>query len=180
MSDRMAGLGGQPSTDIGIGHRCQRMVLHTRLVQQPVFDEEVPLINGASGTGKSRTNDDFVRIERIGQGVGHGSDVSRRSRIEGGAVLEEELLTALGPEPGQRFEGQSYSLIGTDRAGFQRDDPGLDIGPGGFGRHAGILHCAHSALGKGVGQIARSGEIITDASQQHHFSPGRVRPAFRA
>ena len=100
-------LQAQPAADVGVGHRRQRMVLHPRLAEQHVSDEQMPLVDGASHRREGGASDDALDAERVRQGLRDRSDVALGRRIEGRAVLEHELPASLRLQPVQRLERRS-------------------------------------------------------------------------
>ena len=55
-----------------------------------------------------------------------------------------------------------------------------DLVPLAYDKIAEELEDGHLVVIFPEGQITRTGEVVTNASQQHHASPGRVSPALRA
>ena len=87
-----------------IVHGRERMVAHARLGQKHIADEQIALIDGAAVGGKRGVEHGEVDAERVTQRVGDRPDVTRGSRVEGGAVLEVELACAGLPQPVQRIQ----------------------------------------------------------------------------
>jgi len=78
MTDPAIALPLEPSTDVGIGHRGQRMMLHAAFVQQAVGDEKMPLINRPSDLRKRRTDHGRVSIQFFGQRLTDRTDIAFR------------------------------------------------------------------------------------------------------
>ena len=90
------GLKLQPAPDIGVGHRRQRMTLHAELVQEKVVDEQMTHKQPTPGRREGRADESHVSAEKVEQRFGDRSDIAFRRGIEGRAVLEDDLLAALG------------------------------------------------------------------------------------
>ena len=129
MADALRAVCGfKPAAQIGIGHRRQRMVLHAAFAEQPVADEEVALVDRAARRRERPGRRSCGRApSRVHQRVDNGADIALGRRIEGGAVLEEELPAALALQPVAALQatGATASATGTVRD-LQRDDPRLD------------------------------------------------------
>jgi hypothetical protein len=103
-SDLAARLCLHHAHQIRICHRRERVVLHAGFVEQHLADEQVALEDGAPVVGEGGRGDAEVGLQRVHQRLGHRADVALRRAVEGGAVLEVDLLRALRLQPGQRAE----------------------------------------------------------------------------
>ena len=96
------------------------------LAEQPVADEEMALVDRcARCPGRPGRPATSSRAERVEQRLGDRADVAGGGRIEGRAVLEEDLPAALGAQPAERGERLRDRLGGRDRARLERDDGGV-------------------------------------------------------
>jgi hypothetical protein len=145
------------------------VVLHAGFVEQHLADEQVALENGAPVVGERGCRDAEVGLQRVHQHLRHRADVALRRAVEGGAVLEVDLLRALRLQPGQRFERLGDGVCGRDRARFQRDDHCVHFGVQGAVGHADRLHRPHAGAHQVVGQVGGAREVVGDAAEKNRF-----------
>ena len=118
-------LPGEPAADVGIGHRVERMRAQARLAEQPVADEQMPLIDRAAGGRKGRACRNPGDAEGLGERLADRTDIAGRRRIEGRAVFEDELAAALRAQPIEGGERLGDGLGRGDRAALQRHHAGI-------------------------------------------------------
>ena len=80
--------------EIGVPHRCERVILHAAFVQRHAVDEEMALIDRAPVRGKGRAGDREVAAREREKRVGHRADIAGIGRVECRAVFEEEIPCA--------------------------------------------------------------------------------------
>ncbi len=170
-ADRLLALPCEPAPQVRVGHRVERVVLEAQLVEKPVADEEMALVDGAPGGREGRAGEDAVDAECLRQRLADRADIALRCRVEGRAVLEHELPAALRPQPFEGLHRERDGIGGGDRAALQRDDARLAGLRRGLRRHAEELHGRQAALGERVRDVARPGEVVGDDAEQHQLSP---------
>ena len=84
---------------VGVGHGCERMVLHSRFIQQQITHKQITFENGASVVRECRGRNGEVGLKRLHQGFGHRADIALGSAVEGRTVFEINLLCALFLQP---------------------------------------------------------------------------------
>jgi hypothetical protein len=101
----------QQAHEVGIGHGCEGVVGHPALAQELIAHKEVALKDRAAIVWKGRRGDGEVGAKGLHQGLCHRPNVARRGAIEGGAVLEIDLLGARGKQPGQGLTRLHHRLL---------------------------------------------------------------------
>ena len=124
---------------------------------------------------KGRADERQRRVELLEQRFGHRPDIAFRRRIEGRAVFEDDLLGAVGDQPaagGQRLRRppRSAAIERVFSATTAASMPGSSAAPSGI---ADILDGAGAGLGKRVGDVARTGEIVADDADLHSWLVAR-------
>ena len=92
--DTPAALRLQHPHEVGIRHRCQRVILHAAFVQQYVADEQIAAEHCAAVIGKCWSGDreaDAVGRHRVQQCLRDRPDIAIGRAVEGRAVLEVDL-----------------------------------------------------------------------------------------
>src|SRR5215469_16282642 len=97
----MLRLAAEHPYQVGIAHRRQWMVAHAGFGEQHIADEQVAAIDRSSVFGESRAEYGEIRVRRLHQRVGHGSNIALIRGVERGAVLEQRLPGSRLPEPRQ-------------------------------------------------------------------------------
>ncbi|RMU51326.1 hypothetical protein ALP29_201130 [Pseudomonas syringae pv. avii] len=144
------------------------MVLHARFAEQLVLYEQMTTENRAAVFREGRAGQGEVAAQLFQQCLADLTDVAGGSRIEGRAILEEDLLAPALAQPFQRGEGFSHGVGAWRGARFQGNDNRIGVQPCS---HLGAgdtdaLHGAHAAAHQHVGQVGRAGEIVSNAAQQ--------------
>ena len=155
-------------------HRVERMILQRAFAERHRADEQIALVNGAAGAGKSRGHQ-HDRIAAIGaQRIHHRPDIAGVGGIEGRADLEQHVV---GPAAAQPLFGGArarHRKARFDRPALERHHHRVDVRQHEIaGRHADGLHRAQPASGQRVGQIGRAGIVVGNAAQRqcHGFAP---------
>ena len=97
-ADTPAALRLHHAHEVGILHRRERMVLHAALVQQHVSDEEITVEDRAPVVrerGRGNRKAWSLALKRIEQRFSDRADIALGRAVEGGAILEIDLLRAL-------------------------------------------------------------------------------------
>ena len=113
------GLGLQHANQVGVGHGCEGMVLHSTLIEQPVIDEEMALVDGAAVVGECRCGHREPCLQGIHEGIRDRANIALGCAVEGGAVFEVDLIRALRTKPGKRLERLLACIISRDVANLQ-------------------------------------------------------------
>ena len=157
-----------------VAHRRQRMVLHRGVGEQLAADEEMAQIDGAAILREGRAGDGEVGLQLVQQRIRHRADVARVRRVEGGAVLEEDLFRAIGLQPAARGERLRHRVGRRNGARLQRHHHGIGL-RGLALRGANGLHRVHAAARERVGEVGGPGEIVGDAAEDHGVQAVRMR-----
>jgi hypothetical protein len=159
---------------VRIVHRIERMILQRAFIQRHRADEKIALIDRAAGFRKRRRHQ-HDGVARVGtQRIHHRADIAGVGGIEGRADLEQHMRGTAPAHPffrGARFGDRDTGL---DRAAFQGNDDGVNLGQLQIVRgHADGLHRAQAAAGQRIGKIGRPGVVVGDAAQRqrHDFAP---------
>ena len=166
-ADWRPALRSEHAHQIGVGHRCQRVLAHARFAEQHVADEEVTQINGALVARIGRCAGDDASAQRGLQRLGDRADVALRRRVEGGTVLEVDPFGALAAQPGERSQRLRDCLARIDRARLERDDDGVGGRQCRRLRNAVDLDHRQSLAHEIDAQIGGAGEIVCNATHQH-------------
>ena len=149
--DLTAALPLQHAHQARIAHRGQRMVAHPGFREQYVADEEIAAVDCPPGFGKGRAEQGEIGGECDHQRLGNRADIAGIGRIEGRAILEQDLLRPGALQPAERCKALRDRVGGRDRPAFQCDDDGLGVGDiGAERRHVDQLDRAHTAPHQGV------------------------------
>jgi hypothetical protein len=138
------------------------------VAEQHIADEEVALEHRARVFREGRADDGEAlagAVQRVQQRLGHGADVALRRAVEGGAVLEVDLLRALRLQPAQGVERLGHRVGRRDGARFQRHDDRIGFGIQGAVGNTDGLHHAHAGAHQVVGQIGGAGEVVGNAAE---------------
>ncbi len=171
-------LARQHPHQIGIMHRIERMILQRAFVQRHRADEQIALIEGAAGLGKSRRHQ-HDRLAAIGaQRIHHRADIAGIGGIEGRTDLEQDMRRAAPAQPFLRLARARHRKARFDRAALERHHHRIDFGQRQIVRgHADGLHRAQAAAGQRIGKIGRAGVVVGDAAERqscglhHGFIP---------
>jgi hypothetical protein len=79
---------------IGIPHWCEWVILHTAFVQWHPIHEKMALVNCAAIGRKGRAGEGEFAVSKPKQRLRHRPDIPLIRRVEGGAILEEQMLRA--------------------------------------------------------------------------------------
>lgn len=146
-------------------HRVERVVLEGALVQRHGTDEQIALVDGATGFGKSR-RDQHDSLAAIGtQRIHHRPDIACVRGIEGRADLEQHVARAATTQPCLGRARARHRKSRLDRAALQRHHDGvhlrqLQIVSG----HTDGLHRAQSGARQRIGEIGGAGVVVGDAA----------------
>ncbi len=81
--DLVGGLWLQHAHQVGIGHRCERVVLHAGLGEQHVAHIQIATKDGAAILGEGRAGDGEIGAELFHQCIHHRADVALGCGVEG-------------------------------------------------------------------------------------------------
>jgi hypothetical protein len=142
------------------------MVLHAALAQQHVADKQVTLEHAALVVRKRRRGNREPGLQGVHQCLGHGSDVALRRAIEGGAVLEIDLLHTLRLQPAQCVQRLRHGLDGAMVRDFSATTTASMSASNGACGYADGLHRAHARAHQVVGQVCGTGKVVCNAAQK--------------
>ena len=155
---------------VGIGHGCERMVLHATFIQENGTCKQIAFEHGAAIVRKGGRGNGELAIQRVHQGFCDGADIACGGAVKSRAVFEINLLCALRFEPLQRFKRLCNGLAGRDGACFQSHHHGIHIGRKRCLGHAKCLHHPHARPDQVIGQVGGAGEVVCNATQFHVVS----------
>jgi hypothetical protein len=160
-------LSAEDPHQIGISHRCERMVAHRALGQELVPDEQMALIDRPPVLRKGGAMGSETRAEFVKERVGDRPDVPLVCRIERGAVLEIDPPGTRPAQPAAGVQGPRDGLAGRDGARFQRHDDCSAVRDAiAVSGNADHLDGRHSGARQCVAKIGGAGEIVGNAPKQ--------------
>jgi len=124
--------------------------------------------NGPAIFRKRRAGQGEITVQRLEQGLADLADIAGGRRVEGGAVLEENLLAPLCAQPFKGGQGVGYRLRRRDSTRLQRnhDRIGIQRRSDFIAGDTDALHSTHAAAHQHIGQVCGPGEVVGDAAQQ--------------
>jgi hypothetical protein len=163
--DAMRRLLLQHAHEVRVAHRRQWVEALRRFRNDLFEGEEVALKHRALHLRKSRTEGREVRPQSLGQKIGARADVAMARRIEGRAVLEEQLSRLGGREQIGRPRKDPHRLILRRDAGLEPDDDRFDVCQLLFSGKARQHPRADARAHEHGGEFEAPGEIVGDGSE---------------
>jgi hypothetical protein len=151
--------------EVGVGHRCQRMLAHRAVGQQHVADEQVALEHHAAVLRESRRDDGELGLQFGHQRFGDGADVAVCRGVERRADLEVDLCRTASTQPAAGSHRIGHGLFDGRGARLQCNDDRVGIDCRVRRGHADRLHDAHAGTHEVVGEVGRAGEIVSNTTQ---------------
>ena len=164
---RLGRLPAEEADEVRVGHRRERVLRHRRLGEQRVADEEVPAVDRAAVRRVGGADDGEVGAERVEQRVRDRPDVALGRRVEGRAVLEEELPRAELAQPLERLERIAHGVRDRRRARLQSDDDRIDLRQLEIACDADRLHRSHSLAHERAAEVGGAGHVVGDRTEEH-------------
>ena len=174
-SDLSLRLALQHAHEVGVAHRRQWVVAHRAFRQQRVADKQMAFENRAGVCWEGGASDGEIGARQVHQRFGDGTDVALVGRIEGRAILENELLGAGGQKPSRRGDRHGDCVFGRDRARLQRHDDGVGVAEVEFrARRADRLNRLHAFPRQCQRKVGRARQVVGNRAQQHQAVPFRL------
>src|SRR5436309_715555 len=108
----------------------------------------------------------------MGGGLADGDKVVIADRIDDRESASRRRFAS------ERRKRLAHRILGRNGAGLEGDDARLAVLWRSLGRHADELDRRHAAFCQSIGEVARAGEIVGDAAEQHYSTSanGLSRP----
>ncbi len=151
------------------------MILHGALGEWHVADEQVAHVDRALVGGKRRAGERHAALNALKQRLGDRSYIAFVGRVEGRAILEEQLPGALCQQGIGAPQRQRDGLFHGAGARLESDHHGVEAGqPAAILGHRHHLDGAHAGTRQHQCEIGGPGQVVSDASQQQGHISGEV------